>query len=56
MWVTADGYIRHEPLASGRYIEARGKKQSAYQGTYQIERDDIDYVDDARFTADGDRR
>ena len=29
MWVTADGYIRHELLAGGRYDEARGKRKSA---------------------------
>ncbi|KCZ99114.1 hypothetical protein HPO_07802 [Hyphomonas polymorpha PS728] len=36
MWVTADGHIRHELLPSGRYDEARGNRQSAYQGRYEI--------------------
>ncbi len=56
MWVTADGYIRHELLPNGRYDEARGKKQSAYQGRYRITGNHIDYVDDTGFTADGEFR
>ncbi len=54
MWVTDDGYIRHELLPNGRYDEARGKRKSAYQGRYRITGDRIDYVDDTGFTADGD--
>lgn len=38
MWVTADGYIRHELLPNGRYM---------------LSGDHIDYVDDTGFTADG---
>jgi hypothetical protein len=53
MWVTADGYIRQELLASGRYDEARGERQSAYTGSYQIFGTRIEYVDDTGFTADG---
>ncbi|MDH4612644.1 Atu4866 domain-containing protein [Pseudomonas sp. BN102] len=56
MWVTADGHIRHELLAGGRYDEARGNKQSAYQGRYWLEGDHIEYVDDTGFTADGEFR
>jgi hypothetical protein len=41
MWVTADGYIRHELLPGGRYW---------------IEGDHIEYLDDTGFTADGDFR
>jgi hypothetical protein len=29
MWVTKDGYIRHDLLPNGRYDEARGTTQSA---------------------------
>lgn len=47
MWVTADGHIRHELLPNG-------SRKSAYQGRYAITSDHIDYVDDTRFTADGD--
>ncbi|WP_339303910.1 Atu4866 domain-containing protein [Paenibacillus sp. FSL R5-0519] len=54
MWVTKNGYIRHELLPSGRYDEARGDRQSAYQGRYVVEGDHIEYVDDTGFTADGD--
>ena len=54
MWVTADGYVRHELLPNGRYDEARGNRQSAYQGRYTVAGNHIDYVDDTGFTADGD--
>ncbi len=54
IWVTADGHIRHELLPNGRYDEARGNKKSAYQGSYTIKGNHIDYVDDTGFTADGD--
>jgi hypothetical protein len=54
MWVTADGYIRHELLCGGRYDEARGSRKSAYQGRYVLTGDHIDYFDDTGFTADGD--
>jgi hypothetical protein len=56
MWVTKDGYIRHELLPGGRYDEARGTRSSAYQGRYTLLGDHIDYVDDSGFTADGDFR
>ncbi len=56
MWVTKDGYIRHELLPNGRYDEARGQKQSAYQGNYILTGNNIDYVDDTGFTADGEFR
>lgn len=54
MWVTDDGYIRHELLPNGRYDEARGSRQSAYRGRYEIKGSHIDYWDDTGFTADGD--
>jgi hypothetical protein len=47
MWVTEDGYIRHELLSDNRYDEARGKRKSAYH---------IDYQDDTGFSADGEFR
>ena len=56
MWVTQDGHVRHELLPNGRYDEARGTRESAYQGRYTITGDHIDYVDDTGFTADGDFR
>lgn len=54
MWVTADGYIRHELLPNGRYDEARGDRKSAYQGGYIVKDNHIEYVDDTGFTANGD--
>ena len=56
LWVTADGAIRHELRADGRYDEARGARESAYRGRYALTGDHIEYVDDTGFTADGDFR
>jgi hypothetical protein len=53
MWVTADGRIRHELLPNGRYDEARGDRESAYQGRYEVTGNHIEYWDDTGFTADG---
>lgn len=53
VWVTKDGYIRHELLPNNRYDEARGNRESAYQGSYKVNRNRIDYKDDTGFTADG---
>ncbi|TGQ74972.1 MAG: hypothetical protein E5V49_13600 [Mesorhizobium sp.] len=53
MWVTADGRVRHELLANGRYDEARGTRESAYRGRYEVRGNQIDYWDDTGFTADG---
>lgn len=54
MWVTEDGYIRHELLPNNRYDEARGKRKSAYRGRYEVTGNHIEYWDDTGFTADGD--
>ena len=54
LWVTADGRIRHELRADGRYVEARGDREAAYVGRYEIEGDHIEHRDDTGFTADGD--
>lgn len=56
MWVTEDGYIRHELLPNNRYDEARGDRESAYQGRYEITGNHINYWDDTGFTADGEFR
>lgn len=53
MWVTPDGQIRHELLPNGRYDEARGTRESAYRGRYEVRGSHIDYWDDTGFTADG---
>ena len=54
MWVTEDGRIRHELLPNNRYDEARGNRESAYQGRYEVTGTHIEYWDDTGFTADGD--
>lgn len=56
MWVTADGHIRQELRADGRYDEARGSRRSAYTGRYTATGSHLDYVDDTGFTATGDIR
>lgn len=53
MWVTEEGHVRHELLPDGRYDEARGDRESAYQGSYTITGNYIEYLDDTGFTADG---
>lgn len=52
-WVTADGRIRQQLLANGRYDEARGSRESAYQGRYEVKGNQINYWDDTGFSADG---
>ncbi|NKK79474.1 Atu4866 domain-containing protein [Rhizobium leguminosarum] len=54
MWVTDDGRVRHELLPNGRYDEARGSRESAYRGRYEVIGSHIEYWDDTGFTADGD--
>lgn len=54
MWVTADGHVRHELLPNNRYVEARGSRERAYEGHYEVAGDHIEYRDDTGFTADGD--
>jgi hypothetical protein len=54
MWVTEDGHIRHELLSNGRYVEARGARERAYEGRYEVTGNHIEYWDDTGFTADGD--
>lgn len=53
MWVTEDGHIRHELLPNSRYDEARGDRESAYQGSYTITGNYIEYLDNTGFTVDG---
>lgn len=54
LWITDDGHVRHELLPGGRYVEARGRRECAYQGSYEISGTHIEYWDDTGFTADGD--
>ena len=53
LWVTADGYVRHNLLPGNRYDEARGTRESAYRGRYEVTGTRIEYWDDTGFTADG---
>ncbi|WP_244914721.1 Atu4866 domain-containing protein [Rhizobium sullae] len=53
MWTTSDNRVRHNLLPSGRYDEARGNRESAYEGRYEIRGNHIEYWDDTGFTADG---
>ncbi|WP_422013961.1 Atu4866 domain-containing protein [Reyranella sp.] len=53
LWVTADGYVRHNLLPDSRYDEARGTRESAYRGRYEVTGTRIEYWDDTGFTADG---
>lgn len=54
LWVTDDGRVRHELLPNGRYVEARGRRERAYEGRYEVTGTHIEYWDDTGFTADGD--
>lgn len=54
LWVTDDGQVRHNLLPNGRYDEARGTRESAYRGRYEVTGTHIEYWDDTGFTADGD--
>ena len=53
MWMTDDHRIRHELLPGGRYVEARGTREGAYRGRYEVTGSRIAYWDDTGFTADG---
>jgi hypothetical protein len=54
MWVTDDNNVRHELLPTNRYVEARGTRERAYLGRYEVTGTHIEYWDDTGFTADGD--
>lgn len=54
LWVTADGQVRHEILPEGRYIDAQGDQERAYEGRYLLIGNHIEYRDDTGFTVSGD--
>ncbi len=54
LWVTQDNRVRHRLLPNGRYVEARGAREAAYEGRYEVTGSHIEYWDDTGFTADGD--
>lgn len=39
---------------TGRYVDARGTRERAYEGRYEVNGTHIEYWDDTGFTADGD--
>lgn len=53
LWCTADGHVRQRLQPDGRYVEARGSREAAYTGRYEIDGDHIDYWDDSGFEAEG---
>lgn len=53
LWMTETAHVRHELLPDGRYIEARGTRERAYMGRYEVRGTYIYYWDDTGFTADG---
>lgn len=54
LWATADGFIRQQLSADGRYEEGRGPRRRAATGSYSVTGDRIEYVEDATgFTAHG---
>ncbi|MBB2969532.1 Atu4866 domain-containing protein [Mesorhizobium sp. RMAD-H1] len=53
LWCDERSWLRQRLLPNGRYDEARGQRESAYQGRYWIDGDRIDYLDDLGFWAFG---
>lgn len=53
LWVDEKDFVRQALLPDGRYDEARGDRESAYQGRYWISGDRITYLDDLGFWAFG---
>jgi putative ligand-binding protein with streptavidin-like fold len=54
IWVTADGYIRQELSADGRFEERHGNKKNINTGRYRINGNHIRYQDDNGLVATGD--
>lgn len=44
MWVTDDNRVRHELLPNGRDVEARGARERAYEGRYEVEGTHIESI------------
>ena len=53
VWVDATGFLHQELTAEGRYDETRGGRPHAFQGSFWIDGDRIDYLDDLGFWAFG---
>ncbi|CEA09424.1 hypothetical protein BN1051_02794 [Arthrobacter saudimassiliensis] len=52
-WIDENGFVHQHLTADGRYDETRGGREHAYQGTYWINGNRIDYRDDLGFWAFG---
>ncbi|MFF8345752.1 Atu4866 domain-containing protein [Cellulosimicrobium funkei] len=53
VWIDTDDFLHQELTAEGRYDETRGGRPHAFQGSYWIDGDRIDYLDDLGFWAFG---
>lgn len=53
MWIDESGFLHQELTADGRYDETRGGRPHAFQGSFWIAGDRIDYLDDLGFWAFG---
>ena len=53
MWADEHNWLRQELLPNGRYDEARGDCENAFQGRYWIDGTRIDYLDDLGFWSYG---
>ncbi|MEU3275353.1 Atu4866 domain-containing protein [Saccharomonospora sp. NPDC006951] len=58
VWVDTDDCLHQELTADGRYDDTRGGRRHAFQGSYWVDGDRVDYLDDlgfwefGRFTGD----
>lgn len=53
MWIDESDFLHQELTADGRYDETRGGRTHAFRGTFWIDGDRIDYLDDLGFWAFG---
>ena len=53
MWIDTSDFLHQELTADGRYDETRGGRPHAFQGSFWIEGERIDYLDDLGFWAFG---
>lgn len=53
MWIDETDFLHQELAADGRYDETRGGRPHAFQGSFWIDGDRIDYLDDLGFWAFG---
>ncbi|MCC2316563.1 Atu4866 domain-containing protein [Cellulomonas chengniuliangii] len=53
MWIDTSDFLHQELTADGRYDETRGGRPHAFQGSFWIDGERIDYLDDLGFWAFG---